>query len=265
MSVTQLPLTSGSLQRFIETEDFTLLEKPIVFETTENYKSFLCCCGAVAGVLSFGIAALFTPISVFCPVTTYKHFGLRLDRDSVQVSTAVNDCCCHVASTQKTVPLEKIQDVELQENCVHTCFGLKQVNVQTAGSGSLVPEIAAAFLASPAEARQAIQIAVKLHKQAMSAPAQMSSMQRMAAAGPGTSTPSIISDNLMRRLNRMEQLVNRGVLTQDEFSRLKVSVLAAEQDHTHRLVEAADLTDKGLLTQQELQSLKSALITQITQ
>lgn len=35
----------------------------------------------------------------------------------VQVSTANNDCCCHIASTLKTVPLEKVQDVELSTNC----------------------------------------------------------------------------------------------------------------------------------------------------
>lgn len=85
MSVTQQLSTSSYLQKFLETEDFTILEKPIIFETTDKYKSFLCCCGAVAGITSFGLAALFTPIGVCCPIKTFKHFGLRLDKDSVQV------------------------------------------------------------------------------------------------------------------------------------------------------------------------------------
>jgi hypothetical protein len=37
-----------------------------------------------------------------------------------------------VAKTQKSVPLGKIQDVELVENCVLTCFGLKQVRCSCA-------------------------------------------------------------------------------------------------------------------------------------
>jgi hypothetical protein len=71
--------------------------------------------------------AIFCPIGTFAPFTLFNNFGLKLDKDSVKINTAVNDFCCHVANTQKTVPLDKIQDVELQENCCLTLFGLKQV------------------------------------------------------------------------------------------------------------------------------------------
>lgn len=58
------------------------------------------------------------------------------------------------------------QDVELQSNCLLTCFGLKAVNVQTAGQGgSPMPEVSASFLAAPEKVREAIQLAVKLYRQ----------------------------------------------------------------------------------------------------
>lgn len=51
----------------------------------------------------------------------------QLTKDSIKVSWADNDCCCHVAQQQKTVPLEKVQDVEFSESWLLTCFGLKAV------------------------------------------------------------------------------------------------------------------------------------------
>ena len=38
----------------------------------------------------------------------------------------------HTLTLRPSVPA--LQDVELQETCLHTCFGLKSVNVQTAGA-----------------------------------------------------------------------------------------------------------------------------------
>jgi hypothetical protein len=58
------------------------------------------------------------------------------------------------------------QDVELQSNCLLTCFGLKAVNIQTAGQGGTVlPEVSAVFLAQPEKVREAVQLAVKLYRQ----------------------------------------------------------------------------------------------------
>ena len=106
------------------------------------------------GCSSFGLSALFCPVGTFCPATMYKHYGLKLTKDSVQANTAQNDFCCHVATSLKTVPLDKIQDVELTTNCIHTCFGLQQLNVQTAGqSGAVGAEVMAPYLDNPAQVR----------------------------------------------------------------------------------------------------------------
>lgn len=59
-----------------------------------------------------------------------------------------------------------LQDVELQSSCLLTCYGLKSVNVQTAGQGGTpFPEVSASFLQSPEKVREAIQLAVKLYRQ----------------------------------------------------------------------------------------------------
>jgi uncharacterized membrane protein YdbT with pleckstrin-like domain len=88
---------------------------------------------------SFCLSQIIFFAGTICPCIIFKQFSLRLDSDSLQLSSAANDCCCHVAESTKSVPLEKITDVELQESCLHTCFGLKSINVQTAGSSAPGP------------------------------------------------------------------------------------------------------------------------------
>ena len=62
-----------------------------------------------------------------------QHYSLKLDSESIIFDSAFNDCCCHIAVSQQTIPLDKVQDVQLQSGCLQTCFGLKEVRVQTAG------------------------------------------------------------------------------------------------------------------------------------
>ena len=45
--------------------------------------------------------------------TTYNTLP-QIDHDALRFSSAVNDFCCHIAKVQKTVPLQFIQDVQLQ-------------------------------------------------------------------------------------------------------------------------------------------------------
>lgn len=105
-----------------------------------------------------------------------------------------NDCCFHIATTQKTIPLDKVQDVQLNTNCCLSCFHLKSVDVQTAGQGSAMAEVTAAFCKNPEQAREAIRLAVKRAKEAgpagaalMAAPGQqaMSAAAGAAAGGAG--------------------------------------------------------------------------------
>jgi hypothetical protein len=106
-----------------------------------------------------------------------------------------------------------------------------------------------------AQVREAIQLAVKLHRQgATSAPTQ-ASMNRT----PATSS----SSSMMQRLQTLEQLVTRGVLNPGEASQMRVAVLSSEKDPLGRLVEAAELFDKRLITDEEFLRLKASLLAQI--
>eukprot|EP00878_Enallax_costatus_P012279 GHUV01012826.1.p5 GENE.GHUV01012826.1~~GHUV01012826.1.p5 ORF type:complete len:103 (+),score=39.03 GHUV01012826.1:1312-1620(+) len=89
----------------------------------------------------------------------------------------------------------------------------------------------------------------------MTAPGQTPGMQRGPAGSTALERSGYPNAGLMQRLQCMEQLVARGVMTRDEFTSLKVAVLAAEHDPTQRLAETADLADRGLLNQQEFGGL----------
>lgn len=118
-----------------------------------------------------------------------------------------------------------MQDVELQSNCCLTCFGLKAVNVQTAGqSGTVAPEVSAAFLANPEKVREAIQLAVKLYR-------QQGDRGRGGYGGPRTGPMTAWGESvptgpklfgMMQRLQDLEALTQRGVLSHAEANELKV-------------------------------------------
>lgn len=165
-----------------------LTQPPSSVEKSPNeFGNLLCCCGVCMALASFGITTILQPIQTCNPRSTVPSYELQLDDSAVQLKTAVNDCCFHIAHATTTVPLDKIQDVQLQETWYHTLFGVKQVNIQTAGmntnaDGVAKPEISAAFLRDPERVRESIALAARLHKEAMSAPGQ-AAMRRNAAPG----------------------------------------------------------------------------------
>jgi len=67
-----------------------------------------------------------------------------------------------------------------------------------------------AFLGSPQEVREAIQLAADLRKQALTAPAQEAGMHRSAGTGAGTAA----GGSLEERLQCLQQLVAAGALNQ---------------------------------------------------
>jgi hypothetical protein len=121
-----------------------------------------------------------------------------------------------------------LQDVELQSNCCLSCFGLKAVNVQTAGQGgAITPEVSAVFLKSPEKAREAIRLAVKLHQQGKMqggtsgyAAPRAGTWGEVVPAGPAAAAAK--GAGLAQRLQGLEGLVTRGVLAKAEADALKV-------------------------------------------
>jgi hypothetical protein len=54
--------SSQSLQRFLETEDLSLLEKPLTFQKKNSFKNLQCCYGSLLCLASSGLSAFWLPI-----------------------------------------------------------------------------------------------------------------------------------------------------------------------------------------------------------
>ena len=89
-------------------------DKPIAFEKDGAYNTYACVCAQIGNLSAGCVPALFCPIGTCAPCVMFKHFSLEVDQDAVTFATAGNDCCFHIAKVQKTVPLQVIQDVQLQ-------------------------------------------------------------------------------------------------------------------------------------------------------
>merc|ERR1719330_2356 len=64
-------------------------------------------------------------------------------------------CCCWNEST-KSVPLDKITDLQIQQGCIQKCFGIKEIRVETASATAEVPEMRLIGLHNPLETRAKI-------------------------------------------------------------------------------------------------------------
>ena len=243
------PQSMDVMRRFMQTEDLTLLKKPIVFARKDaEFANYICCQNSPAWIFSGGITCCITPYGMLCPSQFVKDFDLQLDDHSVQLFEAGNDCFCHIAKQRKLIPLDKIQDIQVGQDCAQTCFEVKVISILTGGAGTEY----AAFLDSPDEVRTCISLAARIVQQKGSgAPATQNSM----AAGGGS---------LASRLSNIEKLVQRAALTPDEVAQLRVPFLSAERDLTPLLMEAADLRDAHTLTQSEFDSLKARLLARLT-
>ena len=229
------------LKRFIESEDLKLLETPIVFKRRDmEFANYLCCLTCPAW---FSVIPVFiTPYQLACTSVVAKHFDLQLDNHAVQLFEARNDCFCHIAKTRKLIPLDKIQDIQVGQDCIQTCYGVKALSILTGGAGMET----AAFLDVPDEVRTGISLAARL-------------VQTKAA----TAANSMGQGALRGRIAALDGLVGRGALTRDELAAIRVPLLAEERDLSPVLVEAADLRDAGALSPAEFDALKARLLARL--
>jgi hypothetical protein len=88
------PLPAEAMQRFIETEDITCLEKPLLFERNDRqFKKLQCCQAAAVTLMTCGMTLPFMPVASLCPTTYADQFSLKLDKDALTFQAANNDCC----------------------------------------------------------------------------------------------------------------------------------------------------------------------------
>lgn len=261
-----------NLQRFLETQEFDVLDKALDFEQTPSFRNYLCCLGAAMCACTYGFSICFVPIATFAGGSLSDRYSLRLDKDNLRANKAYNDCCCHIATTSATVPLDKIQDVQLKETCCLTCFKLKQIDVQTAGQAGPEgrPEISVAFLKQPEQVREAIQLAVKLSKQnALQAPLQAMAMGRSSQATTSSSAAAAAGgfggNAMLSRLQRFNGLVSQGWLSQQEGEYYKVALLGAESDAVVRLADAAQLVQLQHITHEEFAKIKGVILPNLVQ
>lgn len=94
MSYTCPPVPEQAMQRFLETEDISCLEKPLLFERNNGqFKQLQCCQAAILTLGSCGLSVPFVPMASCCPFTYADEYSLRLDKDSLTFQAANNDCC----------------------------------------------------------------------------------------------------------------------------------------------------------------------------
>jgi len=65
-------------------------------------------------------------------------------------------CCCCWNETTKSVPLDKITDLQVQQGCVQRCFDVREIRVETASATSEMPEMRLIGLNNPLEIRTKI-------------------------------------------------------------------------------------------------------------
>ena len=96
---------------------------------TENYKRYLFCCGITQAISSLCLCP-----SCLLVNQIYEGSDTYLSQDGVHVTQLTNDCCCHLAKQQVTIPFDKITDVQLNTNCCFDLCGLQLLDIQTAGA-----------------------------------------------------------------------------------------------------------------------------------
>merc|ERR1712087_222924 len=65
-------------------------------------------------------------------------------------------CCCCWNETTKSVPLDKITDLQVQQGCIQRCFDVREIRVETASATSEMPEMRLIGLNNPMETRTKI-------------------------------------------------------------------------------------------------------------
>ena len=77
-------------------------------------------------------------------------------------------CCCCWNESTKSVPLDKITDLQVQQGCIQRCFDIKEIRVETASATAEMPEMRLIGLNEPLEIRSKI-LNVRDHQKGKSA------------------------------------------------------------------------------------------------
>jgi len=244
------------LDDFLASETLDLLaESPIEAEKDENFKSMAWC---LTGFLSL-VSGCFIPIvmpSICCIESIFEQSYLRLTDNSVEFSQPLPNLCA-LAQTKRTVKLDKITDVTIEDDCAMQCFGLKKVIVQTAGTGGVgaganLSGVQAMFLKEPEKWKDAINHAQTIYN----AP----EAQCMAAVSATTKSMEgrVSRLSLLMKLNLFKRYQDEDFNDISSSFRVSTSgLLLHETDYTSKLLALASLRDSGKIQPQLLEDAVS--------
>merc|ERR1712187_802867 len=78
------------------------------------------------------------------------------DKQLVLKQGSYGCCCCLWNQSTKSVPLDKITDLQVQQGCIQKQFDIQEIHVETASSTSEMPEMRLIGLNNPMEIRTKI-------------------------------------------------------------------------------------------------------------
>jgi len=242
------------LSDFLDADDLSMLEeKPLVAEKDESFKNMLRCQAVTGCLVSAGISLLCVP-STFCCERIYNGSSLVLDAKNIEFSQPTPSACV-LANLKRTIPLENITDVTVEDDCILQVFGLKKIMVQTAGTGGIpmgpggnnIPGVQAIFAKEPELWKAAINHAHSLKVQ-LNAPGGQHMSRKNAAKATEKS--------MMYKIESLRLLVVNNALTQQEADEARVGLMLHQDDLALTLLGMYGLKSKGQLTMVDFDKAK---------
>eukprot|EP00486_Rosalina_sp_Unknown_P000806 CAMPEP_0201564970 /NCGR_PEP_ID=MMETSP0190_2-20130828/3735_1 /ASSEMBLY_ACC=CAM_ASM_000263 /TAXON_ID=37353 /ORGANISM="Rosalina sp." /LENGTH=246 /DNA_ID=CAMNT_0047981867 /DNA_START=43 /DNA_END=783 /DNA_ORIENTATION=+ len=86
----------------------------------------------------------------------YSRVAAVTDRQLVLKQGYYGCCCCCWNESTKSVPLDKITDLQVQQGCIQRCFDIREIRVETASATNEMPELRLIGLHNALETRTKI-------------------------------------------------------------------------------------------------------------
>lgn len=130
--------------------------------TFDNEKSisYSMCAGFIVSLSSMVLwpfFILFYPcISYGVRKWAYSRIAAVTDRQLVLKQGYYGCCCLFWNESTKSVPLDKITDLQVQQGCIQRCFDIREIRVETASATNEMPELRLIGLRNALETRTKI-------------------------------------------------------------------------------------------------------------
>ncbi|QDZ19514.1 hypothetical protein HOP50_03g20310 [Chloropicon primus] len=250
------------LTDFLEQDDLALLEeKPIVAEKDDKFRNFLRCQAGAAALASGCLSLFFAPSTCYCN-RIFEGSSLVLSADNVEFSQPTPSLCV-LANLKRSVPLENITDVTVEDDCMLQMFGLKKIMVQTAGTGGIpvgpggnnMAGVQAIFVKEPELWKSAINHAHALKVQTQAPGGQAMSRKNASRA---------MEKSLNYRVESLRQLVVSNALTEKEADAARVGLMLQKDDLALTLLGIYGLKSKGVLSREDFEQAKKHFMATCT-